>query len=242
MNSEHAIKGVFFDVDDTLYDHMGPLRHTLREVLKLPEDYPYEEIYHRFRYYSDILSAQQEGSFSEDNIEALEDIRVSRFILTLKEFGIEIDDEQARRLQDDYIGRQYDIEMFEGAEELIDQLMAAGYVVGIITNGLEEHQFKKISAMSLDKRIPLERIFVSGAVGWDKPDVRLFAHVNEKTGVSASNSIYVGDSWRNDVMGTKGTGWTMIWFNHRQVEPESDYKPQYAAKSYEEIRRILLGG
>ncbi|OPA75264.1 HAD family hydrolase [Paenibacillus selenitireducens] len=232
--------GVFFDLDDTLYDHLTPLRDTLQHILGLGHDFPYDQAYQRFRYYSDMLSAQQTNPFAANNKDAQVYIRTKRYVLMLQEFDIEITLEQGHLLQEDYMGRQYDISLFEGAEDVIRQLQQQGRMVGILTNGAEEHQRKKIQALALDKLIPAEQIFITGAVGWDKPNVRIFEHINQQTHVLAKNSYYVGDSWRNDVIGALGAGWHVLWFNHRQAEPESHHTPQYVVRQYEEIARILL--
>lgn len=55
---ELAKEGYFFDVDDTMYDHLHPTRDALRTVLGLSERFPFEKAYHRIRYYSDVLSAK----------------------------------------------------------------------------------------------------------------------------------------------------------------------------------------
>lgn len=233
-------KGIFFDLDDTLYDHMIPFRKALQAVLTLPDDFPYENAYHRFRYHTDTLSAAIKGSFHESNTAVMEDIQVTRFVNTLAEYELAITDEQGRRLQDAYRSGQFDIELFDGARELLITLRDQGHVVGVITNGLDKHQMKKIVKLGLDELLTPARIFTSGAVGYDKPDARIFTYVNEKTETVPEHSIYIGDSWRNDVMGTKDTGWTMIWFNHRDALPEHDYRPQHIAKSYAELRRLLL--
>lgn len=237
---DSARRAVFFDLDDTLYDHLSPLRATLRDVLQLPDESPYGEIYHKFRYYSDILSAQQAGSFSTGQVEVMENIRTRRFVLTLADFGIEINEVQARALQQDYLGRQYDIEMFEGAGELIQELLNHGIEVGIITNGTLQHQQNKLQALMMDKLLPANRIFVSGAVGFDKPDVQLFTHVNDQLGIPAERCIYVGDSWRNDVVGATEANWTTIWFNYRGAEPETlEHQPDYIAHNYSEVADIV---
>lgn len=38
MNEINNAKTIFFDVDDTLYDHLQPLRGALQDVLGLPDD------------------------------------------------------------------------------------------------------------------------------------------------------------------------------------------------------------
>ncbi|ALP38955.1 HAD family hydrolase [Paenibacillus sp. IHB B 3084] len=234
-------KAVFFDVDDTMYDHLHPTRDALRTVLGLSERFPYEEAYHRIRYYSDVLSAKGgllEGKAGPDE---LEDMREGRFVLALQEFGVNITREQAVDIQKEYLDRQYRIEPFEGATSLMDELSSAGYLVGLITNGLEDHQMSKIRAMALENHIAAEHIFVSGTVGYAKPDPRIFEVVNERTGTLAEHCCYIGDSWRNDVAGAVGANWRVIWFNHRKAAPESEVAGAYeTVASYSELKKLLL--
>lgn len=233
-------KGVFFDVDDTLYDHLSPFRQAVIAIIGEREGFPYEKAYHRMRYYSDMLSLEMGGAGVMESGASTELMRRRRFELSLAEFGIALSEEQASAMQAAYIGCQFNITMFEGAKELIDRLVKAGYVVGLLTNGAENHQLRKIRAMELDDLIPPERQFISGKVGWDKPDIRVFNHVNEATGTTPENSIYIGDSWRNDVIGALEAGWSVIWFNHRGANPESgEHTPTHTAASYEELARLL---
>lgn len=233
-------KGIFFDVDDTLYDHLQPLSQALKKVLGADEDFPYEAVYHRFRYYSDLLSARHGGVNAGGAEQDLQDMRVKRAMLALADFGIEVTKSEAERIQGEYLQGQFQITPFPEAVRLIREIQAAGHVAGLITNGPAEHQWAKIRALGMDQVIPPSHIFVSGAVGYDKPDPRLFAHVNERTKTEPSSSFYIGDSWRNDVVGALAAGWTSIWFNHRQVEPETDHRPHYFAASYRELASILL--
>jgi putative hydrolase of the HAD superfamily len=232
--------GVFFDVDDTLYDHLDPLRFALQHVLSLGEDFPYETVYHRVRYYSDLLTERNRDVNAEDGAQVLEEMRSKRYILALAEFDIWLDKEQAEEIQAQYLGKQFEIQPFAGAIELIKQLQNDGVVVGLITNGPLEHQMGKIRSLSLDHVIPADHIFVSGGVGFDKPDSRLFMHVNMVTGTTAEQSYYIGDTWRNDVVGAMNAGWKMLWFNHRNTQPESEHIPHYIVRNYEEISAILL--
>lgn len=239
LDEQKQKRAIFFDVDDTLYDHLTPFRSAVEEIVQLRESFPFEAAYHRMRYYSDILSLKLGGAGSEEYENAVEDMRKRRFQLALQEFGIELSPDLAERMQEAYIGRQFNIDMFEGARELLQRLAGGGHVVGLITNGTLEHQMNKISAMNIGGIIPQDRLFISGAVGWDKPDTRIFAHVNEVTGTSPEQSYYIGDSWRNDVIGALGAGWNVIWFNHRGIQPETEHQPHYTAASYEELGRIL---
>ncbi|MNJ38935.1 dUMP phosphatase [compost metagenome] len=98
----------------------------------------------------------------------------------------------------------------------------------------------KVKALNLTRLIPEELIYISGAVGFTKPDARLFQHVTGQLGLAPENCCYIGDSWRNDVVGALDAGWKVLWFNHRSVEPESDHQPYHRVADYQEIAHVLL--
>ncbi|QHW31820.1 HAD family hydrolase [Paenibacillus rhizovicinus] len=244
MEQADTPKAIFFDVDDTLYDHLIPFRKAVEQVagpLHSLEDFPFAAAYHRLRYHSDMLSLELGGAGAMEAGAATENMRLRRFRLTLAEFGIALTEAQAEAMQAAYIGCQYDITMFEGARELIAKLASEGWIVGLITNGAPAHQQRKIEAMRLDDLIPRERQLISGALGWDKPDPRVFRHANELTGTTPANSVYVGDSWRNDVVGAAEAGWRVIWFNHRGAERETGHEPAHEVSSYAELAKLLIG-
>ncbi|WP_410771700.1 HAD family hydrolase [Fontibacillus sp. BL9] len=240
MNSANSLpqKAVFFDVDDTLYDHLIPFRQALEQVLGTGEDFPYAAAYHRMRYYSDKLSADVGGTPTHGS--ELHEMRTRRFILSLAEFDITLTESKAAEIQSQYLRRQFEIQLFDGVRSLLTCLMDRGVIVGLITNGPPEHQMKKIRALGLNGLIPPERIFVSGAVGWTKPDRQLFLHVTDKLHLTPAACYYIGDSWRNDVVGAVDAGWNVLWFNHRGAGPESHHQPHYTTTSYAEIAEILL--
>ncbi|MNZ69644.1 Pyrimidine 5'-nucleotidase YjjG [compost metagenome] len=239
MSQNISPQAVFFDVDDTLYDHLIPFREALQNILHTDTDFPYEQAYHRMRYFSDTLSAQAGGTPTHGKV--LDDMRQNRFILALAEFGLSLTPDQAQKVQDEYLSNQFAIELFEGAEQLIHELMSRGTVVGLITNGPPAHQLQKIQALGIDRILSSDRIFISGAVGITKPDRGLFDHVTESLGLTSSSCYYIGDSWRNDVVGAVSAGWNVVWFNHRGVQPESEHQPHHVVDSYNDIAKVLLG-
>ncbi|WMT42081.1 HAD family hydrolase [Paenibacillus sp. D2_2] len=231
-------RAVFFDVDDTLYDHLIPFRQALQNVLHTNDQFPYAAAYHRMRYYSDYLSAQAGGTPTHGNV--LLEMRRNRFKFSLEEFGLHLTDSQADMVQEEYLQHQFTIQLFDGAKELIEQLKDRDVTVGLITNGPPQHQMQKITALGIRDMIPADLIFISGAVGITKPDRGLFDHVAGKLGLPTDACCYIGDSWRNDVIGALNGGWNVIWFNHRGVNPESEHRPHYEAASYDELAALLL--
>jgi len=233
-------KAIFFDVDDTLYDHLIPFRKAIQPYVGQLESFPYEEAYHRMRYYSDKISVELGGAGKMEQSSATDAMKRDRFQFALHEFGIEVDAIQAESIQQAYFDCQFEIELFPDARELIIELQQRGYIVGVLTNGAEAHQWRKIKALDLHKIIALERIFVSGSYGWDKPDIKIFQLINERTETLPEQCTYVGDSWRNDVIGATRAGWNMIWFNHRNLARESNITLQGEVESYEALKYYVL--
>lgn len=167
-------------------------------------------------------------------------MREQRFIDALAEFGISISQAQGAEIQQHYTRLQEQMMLFEGAEALLEELLAKEYIVGIITNGNEEHQWKKIRTLGLERYIPVARIFISGAVGFTKPDPRIFQLANERTGTAAHNCIYIGDSWQKDIAGANAAGWSAVWFNPLAATSEPGCKPYAVASSYAELKQLLM--
>ncbi|WP_425339954.1 HAD family hydrolase, partial [Paenibacillus ihuae] len=103
---------VFFDLDDTLYDHLVPFREAVREVLAPDErQLDYADLFYTVRHHSDRLWPK----YLQGELE-LEETRVLRLELAFAEYGLELNRGQAEQVQAAYIGRQYTIEMIDGVE------------------------------------------------------------------------------------------------------------------------------
>ncbi|KAA9008497.1 HAD family hydrolase [Paenibacillus spiritus] len=228
---------VFWDLDDTLYDQMIPFRKAMEEAGGLrAEEQEWIHRFRRFRYFSDLLWPDYLSGRLE-----LTRTRELRWERMLEEAGLPGGPGLAALLQQAYIDRQYDIEPNSGTMELLERLVEEGRTVGIITNGPETHQMKKIRALGLDRLLPERRFFISDAVGLAKPDPKLFRHVNAATGTEAADSVYIGDSWENDVAGALAAGWNVCWYNPRGRRPEPGPGPTLAFADFGELVPLLLG-
>ena len=65
--------------------------------------------------------------------------------------------------------------MSETMERLLDYC-SEKVELGIITNGPSAHQWNKVRSLQAERWIPHENIFVSGDVGAEKPDKKIFDH------------------------------------------------------------------
>jgi putative hydrolase of the HAD superfamily len=90
--------------------------------------------------------------------------------------------------------------------------------LGVITNGERDQQVKKLERTGLASFFSL--VLTSGEYGVAKPDARIFLEACARAGVAAADSVYVGDNWTADVMGSLGAGLQPIWLRRAEVDRE----------------------
>ncbi|NJP95275.1 HAD family hydrolase [Nonomuraea sp. FMUSA5-5] len=97
----------------------------------------------------------------------------------------------------------------------LDRLRAAGWTVGIVTNGAADNQTGKIHQSGLATRV--DGWAISAAEGIRKPDARLFALAAARCGRSLDGGGWmVGDDAVNDVAGGHGAGLRTVWIDRRE--------------------------
>ena len=94
------------------------------------------------------------------------------------------------------------------------------YELGILTNGKIVEQKQKIERMKLYDIISPDQVFISDEIGYEKPDPKSFHYALNKLNATSTDSIYVGDSWVNDIEGSINAGMSAVWVNDATVLPE----------------------
>jgi putative hydrolase of the HAD superfamily len=103
----------------------------------------------------------------------------------------------------------------EGATPMLRELRGRGLKLGIISNGAPTQQVK-IDAMRI--RDFFSVVLISDEVGVKKPDAQIFEMGLEGLGLSASDVVFVGDNPELDVAGAIGVGIRPIWLKCREEE------------------------
>ncbi|AXI10314.1 HAD family hydrolase [Oceanobacillus zhaokaii] len=203
---------IIFDVDDTLYDQALSFINTCKKVLKVSlTDEELDRLYIANRKHSDALFDEKvAGKLTE------REMHIRRIKDACAEFGIVMNDEEAMEFQEAYVVEQNKIVLFDEVEELLETLHKQGKQLAILTNGAEGHQSMKIRQLNLERWIPKENIFISGTVGHAKPAIEVFQFIESRLGLNKETTVYVGDSFANDIVGAKQAGWNAVWMNHRK--------------------------
>ena len=204
-----SIRGVVFDVDDTLYDMAQPFYAALRRLFGERAEFDLPALFLAFRQYSDErFEESQTGKISMD------EFYIYRIRMTLQEADVQTTDAQALAFQRVYMGLQYQIKLSPIMVRLLTDLRTR-VKLGIITNGESAHQRKKIASLGISKWMKEETIIISGDHKFHKPDQRIFQLMAERMEVDGAQLLYVGDAFDLDVVGAVEAGWNAVWFNRR---------------------------
>ena len=135
------------------------------------------------------------------------------------------------------------VKPFPQVSELLDRLQKEGIGRGIISNGAGSWQRLKLAALGLNDYFSEENLFFSDERGLAKPETGIFRLALESCGLTASETIFVGDSPVSDVPGALAVGLTVIWLNRYELTPNNicDLPGRYCRRNPFPKRLNLLG-
>ncbi|MBW6492054.1 MAG: YjjG family noncanonical pyrimidine nucleotidase [Lentimicrobium sp.] len=213
---------IFFDLDNTLWDFDANSMDTFRDLfskyhLKLKGIESFENFLFVYHKHNALLwESYRQGKILKDFL------NLSRFTLTLDEFGIH-DEVLSVNLARDYVLLSpTKTILFPEAFQLLDYL-SGRYKMHIITNGFEEIQYKKLSNSGLAKYF--ENIITSEDAGTRKPEPLIFEYALNKCGASAYETLMIGDEEEVDIQGAirVGIDSILVDFSGKQAESKATY-------------------
>ena len=123
--------------------------------------------------------------------------------------------------------RFHDLTLFPEAIEVIvavRQLAEGQRHLGIVTNGPTAVQRDKVELLGLDRLVDF--VVISGEVGIEKPDPRIFELALARAGTTADEAVVIGDAPEYDIAGARAAGIRSIWVNRRkQPWPIGEWEP-----------------
>jgi HAD superfamily hydrolase (TIGR01549 family) len=134
-----------------------------------------------------------------------------------------------------YMGENYKpkIHVPEDAHPLLEFLKESGYMLGMVSNR-DNPYLGEMQEMKLDCYF---RFFLAGGeVNSFKPDALIFERALELAGTSAQETMYVGDNYFADIVGSHRAGLTPVLYDPFNLFPEADCA---VIKSLAEIPALL---
>ncbi len=204
------IKVIAFDLDDTLWDvvpvilqaeaaldqwlaaNVAGLQYTVTSMRELRKEVV-DENPHLMNSVTEFRRSIIERAIHKSGIDA------------------SIATDQSHRAMDVFLHARNQIELFEGAEEVLAEL-ATQYTLGALTNGNAD-----IMRMGLGRIFSFA--FSAEDVGAPKPEHNLFFAALEHTRIKPEEMIYVGDDPKLDVDAATKAGLRTIWMDRGKKAP-----------------------
>ncbi len=227
------IKTIFFDLDNTLFDHMRAEQATLKFLLdSKPELFAKVNRENFLRTYdknNTILWKQM-----ADGEIAPSELRILRFKMTFEELNLTPIDYSM--FSENYLAI-YSKQTFaiSNAVEVLDYLKPK-YSLGILSNGFPRVQESKLSRLELHSYF--EYKVYSEHVGVAKPYPGIFSEAANISNSKPTETIYIGDSYENDIVGAKNFGWQAIFFNPEKTS-ENNSLADFEISDLIEIKNIF---
>ena len=188
QEGKNQIKGVIFDLDDTLYSEKEYVKSGYRAV-------------------SDYLGGgyeKQLWKYFEDGKPAIDEL--------LKLLGRESEKENALVV---YRSHKPYIHLYDGVVELLKDLRSKGIKVGVITDGRPEGQRNKIEVLGLAGLV--DNIIITdelGGIQFRKPCDIAFRIMQTLWKLPASQMVYVGDNPVKDFQAPQQLGMKSVWLKN----------------------------
>ena len=227
------MRGIVFDIDDTLYCRQVMLIKAAEMVLglKIPDWQEFMRIYYEK---SDVnMEMLESGELSTH------DINGWRYNETFRILGLPYKPEDGGNAADTYLELQSHMQVSDEMAKILDAISADPSIkIGILTAGESKHQWNKVDMLGLDRWFDRSNIIVSGDTPYMKPDIELFRMFEMKFGLDPSDLWMIGDSYKHDIKGALDAGWHALWINRRFLGPQ-EITPDITVESDEELTDAL---
>jgi len=203
-------RALLIDIDDTVVDWMGPAREAVITAVATHRSLAGSDPNRVADRFLEIVEETHDlwmtGSLSVDGL------RAERIRRLVAESGADLEVDEAAELanayREAYLSARRPV---AGAAELLAEVRRRGARVVAVTNNLVAEQEDKLRHTGL--RHLFDELVISEAAGISKPDPAIFSMAVTAAGVPAGESVMLGDSWENDVMGAIGAGIAAAWLD-----------------------------
>ena len=205
------IRHIFFDLDNTLWDHRNNAYLTLKEIYKrenVQEKYnlDFEDFHREYFTINERLWAQiRDGEIDKDYL------RKHRFYDSFLFFGID-DFDLAQVFEQNFLDEILNYnDLVEGAFELLEYLSEKGYTLHILSNGFKEVTYRKCELSGIQNYF--KTITSADELNVRKPQPEIYEYALKKANAKKEESIMIGDDWIADVEGALSFGIDAVFFD-----------------------------
>jgi putative hydrolase of the HAD superfamily len=217
------VRGIFFDLDETLISHKNQLANFIAFQYNLYfeklKKIPFEEWKVTF------IKLEKNGYVSKDIV----------YQKLTKIFNISIcSQELYQHFLDTF---HFYTAPYDGSIELLHYLKSQELRIGLITNGGTHIQENKIKMLKYEHIF--DEIVISESAGIEKPNPKIFELMFTKLALEPEECIYIGDHPVNDIEGASNCNLSTIWISHGRQWENKALQPTWIVDNTIEIKKIV---
>lgn len=230
---------VLFDLDDTLFDHMGTARAALAATAAGRASLRSASVEALYQHYSELLE-EMHPLVMTGRLPYLV-ARQQRFARLLAPYEPAATAADAAQLAEQHYGHYQQLRRpLAGARALLQALKPA-YKIGIVTNNRTAEQQEKLRQLDLSHLVDV--LLTSEDVGVLKPDPAIYAQALRRLGATPAETVMVGDNWLADVEGALAAGIRPVWLNRLGVaRPRPEVAELAGLEPLGEVYRVITQG
>lgn len=229
----HKYDYLLFDLDNTLLDFDASSHKAFGAIIPHNNAQELEELYSKYRVINKRIWEELEAGLI-----TFDELRANRWAFLFSQVGIDdLDPLETNERYFDFI--KSDLVYVDGADELIQELVAVDYPLGIITNGLSDVQWPRLSLSSFDKIF--DPIVISNEIGVAKPESDFFEYTFSKLKTKDKSKVLViGDTYNSDIIGGNQFGFKTCWYDPHQKNNKQTIAADFIIRDLRELMTVVL--
>lgn len=224
-------QAIFFDLDDTIFSYALCGRNALEKTFQICA-FPYsDQAYALFHQIDEELWGQQKAGLL-----TIEEVLTAR---AEQMTGHYHSPEKRTLFQETFVQKlAEEVEMEPFAQQVLVQL-SGKVALYAASNGFLEVQRARLKKAGL--LACFTDLFVSDALGVEKPDRRFFTACLARCRLSSREVLMVGDSLQADMAGAGRAGLDCCWYNPQKLPQSIGYPVTYQITDLRQIQKFLFG-
>ena len=238
MNSNHSIKAIFFDLDGTLRHNIPSAHEILNSYLsengiRIDLDNHLKAMRWEYSYWANSPDLRDDIIAHSMDTDQFWTEYTKRRLLALN-LSLEISTEFAPKVSR-HMGESYKPQSIvpEDVRRTLPELKRAGYTMAVISNRdrpfqdiLDSHGLSEFFDFSL----------AAGEVDIYKPEPGIFDHALHRANLIAQDTVYVGDNYFADVIGSRRAGLRPVLYDPDGIFADVDCT---IIKSFDELQSAI---
>ncbi|WMW21149.1 HAD family hydrolase [Methanolobus mangrovi] len=224
---EKKIKGVIFDMDNTLFDFVKAKIAACTAIIKhIGTGDPHE-----------LLSYFRRDKYGFEDVE-----NISDYLVEYDLYSQEIFQECCTIYQREKI---HTIELYPDVKRTMLELKSMELSIGILTDADKMNARKRLQKVDLCGCF--DSLFTFDMTGWKKPSHEPFMYALDSMGLAAHETLFVGDSLRRDISPSKQIGMMAVYAVYGDCNPPVDSqfveeKPDHVINNFRDLLAIIQNG